>query len=201
MRRHVIPLLGMVLLAFGSASFLVAQTPDSAEIMFEAARQMELIDGDLEAAIEQYAEIVDRHPDRRAIVAQALLRMGSGYDKLGSAEARTIYEQVVNDYADQPEQVTTAKAKLAAMRLSAESTVARTTAQTMTLRELMRSSELSPGEVARPTGDAVFAVSGDGQLFIYTDWGTGDLALMNLATGRSDEFTQGTKDSVPKFSP
>ena len=60
MRRHVISLLAVVLLAFGSASFLVAQTPDSAEIMFEAARRMELIDGDLDAAIEQYAEIVSR---------------------------------------------------------------------------------------------------------------------------------------------
>ena len=46
MRRHVIPLLGVMLLTVGSASFLVAQTPDSAEIMPEAARQVELIDGD-----------------------------------------------------------------------------------------------------------------------------------------------------------
>ena len=60
MRRHMISLLGLlgiVLLASGSASLLVAQTPDSPEVMLEAARQMEVIDGNLEAAIEQYAAI------------------------------------------------------------------------------------------------------------------------------------------------
>ena len=80
MRRHMIALLGLLgigLLASGSAALLVAQTPDSPEVLLEAAKRMELIDGDLDAAIGQYAEIVSRHPERRAIVAQAVLRMGS----------------------------------------------------------------------------------------------------------------------------
>ncbi len=81
MRRNVIAFLAVVLLTLGAASLLIAQTPDSADIMFEAARQTELLDGDLEAAIEQYEAIVSRYPGRRAIVAEALLRTGQAYER------------------------------------------------------------------------------------------------------------------------
>ena len=179
MRRHVIPLLGMVLLAFGSASFLVAQTPDSAEIMLEAARQMELIDGDLEAAIAQYEAIVSAHSDQRAIVAEALLRMGDGYEKLGQAGAREVYEQLVRDYADQAEPVAAARARLEGLEVAAPS-------PTMTVRELMRSGDR--GEVPDPAGAPTFAISGDGQTLVYTEWATGDLAVRNIATGEVRSF-------------
>ena len=178
MRRHMISLLGllgMVLLAFGTASLLVAQTPDSPEIMLEAARQMELIDGDLDAAIVQYAAIVSRHPSQRAIVAQALLRMGSAYEKLGQVrDAREEYERLVRDHAGQTTVLALAREGLS--RLTVEPTPA---SPTMTVRELMRS-----GEPLMPGKD--FVVSGDGQHFVYTDGGSGDLARMNMATGERE---------------
>ena len=52
----------------------------------------------------------------------------------------------------------------------------------MTVRELMRSGEQPPGDVQVVPGPG-FAVSGDGQMFIYTDWNTGDLATRNMETG------------------
>ena len=198
MRRHVISLLAVVLLAFGSASFLVAQTPDSAEIMFEAARRMELIDGDLDAAIEQYAEIVSRYPGRRAIAAEALLRMGSGYEKLGQARAREVYERLVRDYADQTRIVADARDRLARLEDAAP-------APSMTVREVMRSGPVQPGKIqAVPT--TAPAVSADGQLFVYTDWSTGDLARLNLTTGEVHRLfdTDWDGDSffeLPVFSP
>ena len=176
MRRHVIPLLGVVLLTVGTASLLIAQTPDSAEIMFEAARQMELINGDLEAAIGQYAAIESTYPDRRAIVAHALLRMGSAYEKLGQARARGVYERLVREYADQTMVLTLAREGLS--RLTVEPTPA---SPTMTVRELMRSGER--GEVPDPASAPTFAISGDGQTLVYTEWATGDLAVRNMATG------------------
>ena len=115
MQRHVIPILGMVLLTLGSASLVVAQTSDSAAVMLETAKSMEVIDGNLAAAIEQYEAIVSRYPDRRPIAAEALLRMGGGYEKLGQARAREVYERLVRDYADQAEPVATARARLAAL--------------------------------------------------------------------------------------
>ena len=181
MRRHMIArlgVLGIVLLASGSASLLVAQTPDSPEVLLEAAKRMELIDGDLDAAIGQYAEIVSRHPERRAIVAQALLRMGSAYEKLGQAgDARQEYERLVRDHPDQTTVLALAREGLS--RLTVESTPP---SPTMTVRELMRSGEQQPGEVQAVPGPG-FAVTGDGQMFIYTDWNTGDLATRNMETG------------------
>ena len=40
------------------------------------------------------------------------MRMAECYQKLGDAESRKIYEQVVKDYADQKEAVTLARARL-----------------------------------------------------------------------------------------
>ena len=52
----------------------------------------------------------------------------------------------------------------------------------MTVRELMRSGEREPGDVQDIPG-AALAVSDNGQMFFYTDWTTGDLAMKNIATG------------------
>ena len=54
----------------------------------------------------------------RAVAAQALLRMGQCYEKLGaaeSAEARKAYGRVVVEFADQPPIAAQAKARLAEM--------------------------------------------------------------------------------------
>ena len=162
MRRHMISvlgLLGIVLLASVSASLLVAQTPDSPEVMLEAARQLEVIDGNLEAAIEQYSAIESRYPDRRAIVAQALLRMGSAYEKLGQVgDAREEYERLVREYPGQAEAVAAAQARLEPPA-----------SPTMTVREVMRSGEQQPGDIQAVPGPGS-PVTGDGQMFIYTDW-------------------------------
>ena len=188
MRRQVISLLAVVLLAFVSTSLPRAQTPDSAEHMLEAARQMELIDGDLDAAIEQYEEIVSRHPERRAIVAQALLRMGSAYEKLGQVRsAREEYERLVRHYPDQVEAVAAAQTRL------------EPPASPMTVRELRRTNDGQPG------GQAGFVVSADGQLFVYVDY-NGDLARWNRATGEVHRFFdtnwgKGEWFQSPVFSP
>lgn len=55
----------------------------------------------------------------------------------------------------------------------------------MTVREVIRSDQQRQGEIAAPTRDPNFAVSGDGQLFVYTDWDTGDLVTRNMATGET----------------
>ena len=47
----------------------------------------------------------------------------------------------------------------------------------------MRSGEQQQGEISDPTNDAFFAISSDGQIFVYTDYRTGDLATMNMAAG------------------
>ena len=197
--RTVPALLAAVLLL---AVSLAAQTTGSAQALLRTAMDTAVVDGDLRAAIEQYQTIVEAFETDRAVVAAALVQMGGLYEKLGDAEAGAAYERVVREYADQREQVSTAQAKLAAMRLVVEPTPLSTA---MTVRELMRSGEEQPGETqAVPT--TAPAVSADGQLLVYTDWSTGDLASLNLATEEVHRLFETDWDGdsffeLPVFSP
>ena len=127
-------------------------------------------------------------------MAQALLRMGSAYEKLGQVgDAREEYERLVRDYPGQAEAVAAAQARLEPPA-----------SPTMTVREVMPSGEQQPGDIqARP--GPVFAVTCDGQMFIYTDWNTGDLTSLNRATGEVHRlFNTGYGDSffeLPVLSP
>ena len=51
----------------------------------------------------------------RAVAAKALLQMGHAYEKLGRSEASAAYERVLREYAEQAEQVSVARARLAAL--------------------------------------------------------------------------------------
>jgi TolA-binding protein len=105
MKRIAISIVAMALLA-------VAQSKDDAERLLKAAHNTELVDGNLNAAIKQYSAIVSKYKSDRAVVATALVRMAECYQKMGDAEARKIYEQVVRDYADQKDAVAEARVRL-----------------------------------------------------------------------------------------
>src|SRR5579862_1315468 len=109
-RSHICSLAALVLAA--AFTLLAADKPDSAKVMFEAAKKKELIDGDLNAAIAQYKTIVSKFAGQRAVVADALIHMAECYQKLGDAQASKIFEQVLNQYGDQKEAVATARAHL-----------------------------------------------------------------------------------------
>ncbi len=189
MRRHLIPLLAVVLL--GAASLLAAQTPDSAEIMFEAAKKMELIDGDLDAAIAQYEAIVSRYPGQRAFVAEALVRMGQAYEKLGRAETQTVYEQVVREYADQQEQAAEARSRLAALAPSRSPA----DPSTMALRRVW--SVPWSGRMSGNAGASRFGVSPEGRYLSYPDFQTDNLTIRDLHTGTSRLLTNHSYSESP----
>ncbi len=83
-----------------------------ASAQLRAAMHRETVQGDLNGAITEYRRIADGNADR-AVKAQALLRLGAAYEKLGRPEARATYERVVSTYPDQPKVATAAKARLA----------------------------------------------------------------------------------------
>ncbi len=109
MRRTALALVMTVVVLAGAVT---AQQTRQQDIDLQAAIRTETVDGDLNAAIKQYQTIVDRFKTDRAVVATALVRMADCYQKLGDAQARTIYERVVREYADQKEVVATAQARL-----------------------------------------------------------------------------------------
>src|SRR5687768_4956182 len=94
-----------------------AQTGEAAR-QLNAARNAELVDGDLNAAIKQYAAIVSKYAKTdRAVTAMAMVHMAECYQKMGNAGSRKLYEQVLREYADQKEAVTLAKVRLGSSTL------------------------------------------------------------------------------------
>jgi len=170
--------LSIVLLTIGALLFatrIMSQTSDPG-VLLRAAIEREEVDGDLEAAIAQYQQIIANNGNHRSIAAQALLRLGGCYEKLGQEEARTTYEQLIAEYPDQQEQVTTAQAKLAAMGAGTQQ------AAGVTIRQL------------RPFGDdgseiRAYNVSADGRYLGATNYATYNAAIVDLVAGKHWDVT------------
>ena len=92
-------------------SFIVTGQNTPKEKLNNAIYQEE-VNGELEKAMQLYADLVANYPDERAVVAEALYRMGLTNEKLGTQKAKEYYEKVVSGYADQPEMVKLAQARL-----------------------------------------------------------------------------------------
>ncbi|HKE21091.1 MAG TPA: hypothetical protein VKB88_01810 [Bryobacteraceae bacterium] len=163
--RQLAPLVLLGSILYGIAD---AQPRQQQQIDLQAAIRKETVDGDLNGAIKQYAAIVSKYGKTdRAIAATALVHIAECHQKLGDAEARKIYEQIVRDYADQPA-ATQARAKLAAMRQAG--TELASTALTQRTFELPVAI-LGPN-VGRQT---------DGQRVVFVDEGTGFLMISDLS--------------------
>ena len=143
----------------------------TAEELFPKAIQLEEVKGELEKAIEVYQTIVTKFSANRPISSKAQLHIGLCYEKLGNTQARTAYERVVRDFADQTENVALARVKLAA--LSGLSPM------TMTARRIETPLTDTPGG----------GISPDGRYFSFCDWDTGDLAIRDLQTGKDRRLT------------
>jgi hypothetical protein len=87
-------------------------TQDQARLLREAINK-ETIDGDCKAAIEQYKKVTVGTD--RALAAEALLRLAGCYQKLGDAQAREIYQRVVNQFRDVPDVASAAAKALSAI--------------------------------------------------------------------------------------
>jgi hypothetical protein len=158
-------------LVLAAAALLSAQ----ADVALQRAIRTETLEGDMNGAIEQYGKLAESSD--RAIAAQALVRMAGCYEKLGTAQARTIYERVVSEFADQPESVTTARVRLAALQPAEQSVSA---------RQIW----------ARPLING--GVSADGRFVTFTDWTKGgDLAVRDLVAGTTRLLTDREEVSGP----
>ena len=153
-------------LVLATAALLSAQ----ADVALQRAIRTETIEGDLKGAIEQYGKLVEGSD--RAIAAQALIRMAGCYEKLGTTEARTIYERVVRDYADQKEAVIMARARLAR-------------------NESPASAKGDRPVWTGPEVDIFGRISPDGRYLTYVDWyQTGNLMIHDMVTGADHSLTK-----------
>src|SRR2546428_719626 len=90
----------------------VAAWAESGQDLFQKALVAERANGKLEEAIKLYQRISQKFSSDRSLAAKALMQMGQCYEKLGDAQARKAYDQVVREYADQREVVAAARSGL-----------------------------------------------------------------------------------------
>jgi len=122
--KHLSRIILAVFVAGGGLWLLASagreQTAQDPEVQFQRAVQLETIEGNLNAAIDLYKQVISRNGNNRAVAAKALLRLGGCYEKLGQEEARKTYQQLVNEYADQQQEVKLARQRLAALAKATE---------------------------------------------------------------------------------
>lgn len=106
---------GLLVSALVASPSVLAQEGDKAAVMLEVATQAELVDGNLEAAIKLYQQILVSFSAERPVAAAALLGLGRCYEQLGHPKARETYERIVNQYGDQSRAVSAAAVRLHAL--------------------------------------------------------------------------------------
>jgi len=148
--------------------------------LFQQALVKERADGDLGGAIAIYEQIAREFTADRTLAAKALVQLGQCYEKLGSTEAERAYRRVVREFADQDDLVVRAHSRLAALQRAARATEA----VVLTTRKVWSGPE---AYADGPTPD--------GKYLVYRDFqGTMDLALREIATGKTRYLTKEAKD-------
>lgn len=150
------------------------QQTASAERQLEAAIHREQVLGDVKGAIEQYTKLAQG--GNRTVAAQALIRLGQCYEKLGNLEARKAYERVVSDYADQPDCIKVARERLSALAAGGGGTTGRT--------------EVAMRRIWVAGTDAPVGISPDGRYLVFTPFYTGELWLRDLQSGEQRRITR-----------
>jgi hypothetical protein len=154
------------------AGLALGQKSDRAEVQLAGAIKKEVVDGDLKGAIEQYKKIIAANRGNHAVAAKALVQLGQCYEKLGDAEARMAYDQVLHDYSDRKDLAETARTRLVALGGGAKKDQEAT-------RVVWTGANVS----------ADGKLSADGRYLSTVDWDTGDLAIHDFSTGGDRRLT------------
>jgi len=112
--KHQIVLTCVLAVTISLAPQLHAQ--QSAEQLYQSGVYKEEVEGELESAIEIFKQVVENHPQNRPIAAQALLHLGSSYEKLGNLMAQDAYQRLISEFGDQQTIVSEARMRLQEIR-------------------------------------------------------------------------------------
>lgn len=163
-------------LALGAQATRAQSDAAQIEKLFATAQHKATVDGDLRGAIDTYQRVIAKAGTNRALAAQALVRMAECYQKLGDSQFRSILEQVIREYADQPAIVAEARTHLKSREVGA-------VAMSVVHRKVWSGQEA--------LNSLEGSVSPDGRYISYPDWETGNLALHDLVTGTNRRLTSG----------
>lgn len=159
-----------VLLAAVAAS---AQAQSAQEI-YQQGLAAERSGGRLKDAIGLYERAIAAAGSNRALAARALLRLGAAYELMGRSEARGAYDRLLREFADQSESAAEARNRLVALDAQRSNG-----ARVSVMREIWTNDYATPLSMPSP----------DGRLLTYTDWMTGDLAVLDIRSGTARRLT------------
>src|SRR5262245_4315449 len=145
---------------------------NAAEALLGAAIHQEEAEGNLEAAIASYKKFLAQYGNNRPLAAKAQLHLGLAYEKLGNAEAKKAYEQVVSKYADQPDVAADARRRLAAL-------------------EGVRSSEALASRHVFRTREFPTLITSDGRLMGLADGPNSAIGVRDMASGQTRWLVNG----------
>jgi len=111
-KRSLILILTVVGFFLSSPVIFPQQTADQ---LYEKALYLEEAKGDMQQAIDLYQDIIKQYSGNRQIVAKALLHAGFCYEKLGSKDAQQLYRRLINDYSENKNEVSVARARLTSL--------------------------------------------------------------------------------------
>ncbi len=161
------------------AAVLLGAFSQSGEDLFQKALRLERNEGKLVEAIELYNRIV-AGGENQSLAAQAQLRIGLCYEKLGEKsvkQAQEAFQKVVDNFPGQTEAVKVAQEKLSDF-LKVQSAIEKAEKE-FNLRKIW----------SGPFTDTLGAPSPDGKYLSMVDWATGDLAVRDLSTGKNRRLT------------
>jgi Tol biopolymer transport system component len=153
------------------------KAPQIAEQLMGVALHQEDVEGNLQAAIATYQQVLKASGVSRAVAARAQFRIGACYERLGIDGARKAYELVVSQYGDQSELAAQARARLVALSGGGSARVAG--ASTESLRQIW------PAE----TGYLWDRISPDGRQVAGCETTGGDVVVRQLDDGRVRNLT------------
>lgn len=178
---RLMKLSAMVVLGVATAIVARPAAQNKAEITLRAAREAESVKGDLKKAAALYEQAVAESGAKGPVAAQALVGLGTTYQKLGRADAPAVLARVVREFADQPAAIAAARAAMSASGVRQEA------ARTVTPRRVMEG-----------TATQVFDLSADGRLTVGPEMAPGggpNIVLRETATGRATTIVPGSQQA------
>jgi len=174
MKRTVIATLALAALFTLTA---VAQKAGTPEAQLGAIINQAEVEGEFDDAIPNYKKFLANNGKNRSLAAKAQYHLGVAYEKLGNAEARKAYEQVVRDYPNEPV-ATDAKRRLAGL---ADSSLPRLLAARPVCADACDSGSTS----LRPSGRRPLSADGRFMAFLIREPGGKSLiGIRDMVTGQ-----------------
>jgi len=158
----------------------------TAKELLPKAIQLEEVKGDLDEAIKTYQLIINKYPDNRKVSAEALLRLGMCYEKLGRQDAMKAYQEVIRNYSEQKDIVAKARERLSKLE---KPDIKTGEPEGIRIKLIWK----------EPGTDFLGSVSPDGRFHAYIYWGEGDLAIRDLISGENKILTH-SADAAKGFA-